>query len=190
MARASYTDKQIVEKIRLGEANSVLKSVYEKHEQEIIRWIKKNNGSRQEAQDIFQDSILSFYQYVIEGKYDERYTIGAFLFRVSKNKWINRVKQIQRNLHIETFIEQELEIKEIENVKKNEIVMKVLSQIGERCREVLTYSILYDLSMEDISVRMGFNSTNTAKTKNYKCKKKLEKYLSENPQLKKKLTLE
>lgn len=188
MARVFYTDIEIIEKIKKGETESVLQLVYTNHEKETIRWIKKNRGNRQEAQDIFQESILAFYEYVIEGKYDVKYPIGAFLLRVSKNKWINRVKQLQRESLNQTSDGFADEYYSMPATDKKQLIQNVLSQIGETCKELLTYSILYDLTMDDISLRMGFSSTDVAKTKNYKCKKRLENYLNENPLIKEKLT--
>lgn len=187
MARVFYTDIQIVENIKNGNGNHVLEYVYFKHEKETIRWIKKNKGRREEAQDIFQESLLVFYQYVIENKYDKEIPIGAFLFNVSKNKWVNRVKKINKEIHFEKIEYETISEENTSYSDKSKLTKEVLGQIGETCKELLTYSILYDLSMEDISLRMGFSSADVAKTKNYKCKKRLEQFLNDNPAIKQKL---
>ena len=46
--------------------------------------------------------------------------------------------------------------------------------MGETCRKVLTYYYFDGMSMAEIAERLGFANTNTAKTKKYKCKKKLD----------------
>lgn len=185
-----FTDIEVIQNIKQGEVNKALNYLYFKHEKETIRWIRKNNGSREEAQDIFQESILAFYQYVMQEKYDTKYPIGAFILKISKNKWINRAKQLKKQLNqtdnMPELVTQD-EFLFTENIDKQKLVQEILSQIGETCQELLTYSIFYDISMKDIATKMGFSSSNVAKTKNYKCKKRLEKILNENPQLKQQL---
>ena len=54
------------------------------------------------------------------------------------------------------------------------IINKCIQQLGETCRRVLMYYYFDGLSMQEIADKLGFANTNTAKTKKYKCKIKLE----------------
>ena len=179
-----YTDNELLTLIKEGKSNLALNFLYKNIQPKITIWIKQNNGSLDEAQDVFQDSVISFYQFVLKGKFKEENSIEGFLFYIARNKWINRVKQINKtgeqlplNL-IETKPEEE------KNNNRSKEIEQLLSQLGEVCKELLTYSIFYKMSMEDISLRMGYSSQDAVKTKNYKCKQRLVKIVKDKRNLK------
>ena len=71
MSKSSYTNSEIIEAIKSNKADKVLLFLYKNLQPKISAWIRKNNGSKEEAQDIFQDSILVFYSYVVKNKFDK-----------------------------------------------------------------------------------------------------------------------
>ena len=68
MGKSSYTNIEIINAIKSNNADKVLVYLYKNLEPKIRGWIVKNNGSKQEAQDIFQDSIVAFYSFVLKNK--------------------------------------------------------------------------------------------------------------------------
>lgn len=169
----TYSDKQIVELIKRAESREVLKFLYKTVQPKITAWIAKNSGSNDDAQDVFQDAVLSFYNYVLDDKFDDGKSVAAFIFSSAKNNWINRAKQASRE-------SAELPHQVIDVSTSNETshendnkIATLLGELGTRCEELLRYSIFYKMSMEDIALRMGFSNANAAKTKNYKCKQRL-----------------
>ena len=61
-----------------------------------------------------------------------------------------------------------------ESEERIKIINKCVNELGDTCRKVLTYYYFDGMSMAEIAERLGFANTNTAKTKKYKCKKKLD----------------
>ena len=59
----------------------------------------------------------------------------------------------------------------------------ITGKLGEKCYELLKYSVFYKASSEEIIEKMGFATANAVKTQKYKCKQKLFKILEENPEL-------
>jgi RNA polymerase sigma factor (sigma-70 family) len=186
----TYTDIEIINEIKAGNSDGVLLYLYQTTQYKLTSWILKNNGNEEEAQDIFQDSVLSFYQYVLEGNFKEGASVDAFIFSVGRNKWINRAKQ--RNKLVSGVTEDNLgqtnpeeegfsKIMDDDNTDK---MNALLEKLGERCKQLLTYSIFYNLKMTDIAEKMAFSNADTAKTKNYKCKKRLMKIINENDHVK------
>ena len=189
MSRA-FNDIEIINEIKAGNSDGVLLFLYQTTQYKLSSWILKNNGNEDEAQDIFQDSVLSFYQYVLDGNFKEGASVDAFIFSVGRNKWINRAKQ--RNKLVSGVAEESLghsnpeeegfsKIMEEDNTDK---MNALLEKLGARCKELLTLSIFYNLKMADIAEKMAFSNADTAKTKNYKCKKRLMKIINENDHIK------
>ncbi|MFT6715633.1 MAG: RNA polymerase sigma factor (sigma-70 family) [Saprospiraceae bacterium] len=183
-----YSDIEIVDEIKKGNSDKVLLFLYQTTQFKLGSWIMKNNGNEDEAQDIFQDAVLSFYQYVLSEKFEVGKSVDAFIFSIGRNMWINRAKQknkMVRGVEEETFSdhqndEQGNEFSHLFSEDKSAKMDALLTQLGERCKELLTYSIFYNMKMVDIAEKMTFSNADTAKTKNYKCKKRLMKIINED----------
>ncbi|MBL4657838.1 MAG: sigma-70 family RNA polymerase sigma factor [Flavobacteriales bacterium] len=180
-----FSDEEILKAIQDGASEKPLTFLYETVQPKIKAWILQNNGDEEEAQDIFQDAVIAFYRYVTTGQFKQEYSIAGFIFQVSKNMWINRVKQknkltgdIEQHVNLRTE-ETDFDVQTITQ-DRAEIIQEILSRLGERCKELLTYSIFHNMSMKDISKKMNFSNANTAKTKNYKCKQRLIKLVKDN----------
>ena len=156
----SLNDKEILDCIRKGENTKILQLLYEKILPKICKYICKNSGTEEDAFDIFQDGVMIFYNYVISGKFNEKYEIAGFLYTVCKNLWINKIRHDQLLLRI---IIEERESEE----------RRLLAELGEKCRQLLQLVFYYQLTTREICDKMGFANEDTLKTKKYKCKQRL-----------------
>jgi RNA polymerase sigma factor (sigma-70 family) len=187
-----YSDIEIVDEIKRGNSDKVLLFLYQTTQYKLGSWIMKNNGNEDEAQDIFQDAVLSFYQYVLGEKFEAGKSVDAFIFSIGRNMWINRAKQknkMVRGVKEEVFSDhqnedQNNEFSHLFSEDKSAKMEALLTKLGERCKELLTYSIFYNMKMVDIAKKMAFSNADTVKTKNYKCKKRLMKIINEDEQVK------
>lgn len=179
MLKQNYSDKEIVASIKSGEADAGLQFLYDTTRLKVLKYILSNNGNKDEAQDIFQDAVVIFYKYVLNGKFDSAKSIDGFIFYVSRNLWINRAKQLNRTVNETSILDNAEEESNFWLVQlskeREEKIEKLLSNIGERCKELLTYTIFYKLKMDKVAKKMGLNDANSAKTQNYKCKQKLKR---------------
>ena len=87
-------DKSVIAAIKSGKDDKALKMLYNVLLPKIKAYIRSNNGSEDEAFDVFQDAVVIFFKQVVTGKFDTKYSISAFVYSVSRNLWINRVKNV------------------------------------------------------------------------------------------------
>ena len=64
------------------------------------------------------------------------------------------------------------------------LVRALFAKIGDKCRELLTYTIFHKYTMKEVCERMGFSTENAAKTRNYKCKQQLIRLVDDHEALK------
>jgi RNA polymerase sigma factor (sigma-70 family) len=181
-------DKEILIAIKEGQDSRVLSYLYKKVLPKVKNYIRSNSGSDDDAYDIFQDAIMAFYKYVKTGKYNEKYEIDGFIYSVSRNLWINKAKKDKRKVSLpdnykEPAYEENI-VSGIVSKEREKMIAGLLSQLGERCQQLLTYSIFYKMSLAEISDKMGFANENAVKTKKYKCKQRLIDLIEKNPSLK------
>jgi len=183
-----YSDEQILQALKSGQDRDVLKYIYNVHFPKVNRYIKHNSGDQDAAFDIFQDSIMVFYRYVKEDKFDPKFDIGAFVFTVSKNLWINRLRKKSREVIQHEYVDlSDTGVSILDHIitrEREEAVSEVLTKLGERCEELLRYSIFYRMKNSEICEKMGFSTENAVKTRKYKCMQKLISYIEERPGLK------
>jgi len=71
---------------------SLLEELYSKYSP-IKRMVIKNNGSEADAEDIFQDVLLSIYNKAKNENFVLAYPLDAFIYLIAKNKWINELNK-------------------------------------------------------------------------------------------------
>jgi RNA polymerase sigma factor (sigma-70 family) len=183
-----FSDQEILHAIQSGQDREVLKFMYSKFFPGVNRFIRRNSGDSDAAFDIFQDSIMVFYKYVKQGKFDSRYDIGAFVFTVSKNLWFNKLRKENREVVLQEFIDFSDSGNNIMDLliarEREEAVAAMLEALGKRCEELLRYTIFYRKKNSEICELMGFSTENAVKTRKYKCMQKLIAYIEERPGLK------
>lgn len=182
------SEEQIPDLIRKGKDKEVVPHLYKKVFPLVENYVRKNSGRKEDASDVFQDSLLLFYKQVIKNTFDPKYKVYGYLYRISINLWINKIKKEQKIQYLETVGEEALEEEpshwDRPSERTDENVLRTLfSGIGEKCIELLTYTVYYNLLMEDIMLRMGFTSVDAVKMQQHRCKQKLIKEIENNPAL-------
>lgn len=164
------SDKEVFEKICKGDEKA-LEYLYKKHYRMMTRMVISNSGTEQEAKDVYQEAILVFWQKSISGNFVLTAKISTFIYSVCKNLWRKELERKRRLSHEE---KDSLQFQDEDKKERAEIMLKCINQLGETCKKVLMYYYYDGLSMQDIADKLGFANTNTAKTKKYKCKEKLD----------------
>jgi RNA polymerase sigma factor (sigma-70 family) len=96
------------------------------------------------------------------------------LYSICLNQWRKELDRRSRLTNEEVDGE---EYQTHERDEKMKIVRQCIEELGDVCKEVLSYYYFDGLNMQDIAEKMNFANTNTAKTKKYKCKKKLDQLI-------------
>lgn len=187
----SYTDTQLLTDLRSSDKviqDRALVWLYKELYPVILKMIQKNSGSEEEAADIFQDAIVVFYEKVRKNDFALSCTIKTYLYSVSKNIWYNNLKIKKRHINLDDDIaEVPIDQNSLHVILENErdqILLKMVSRLGENCRRILKLYYYDRLRMKEIAVKMKFANDNVAKNKKSKCLKKLKELVNQFPELK------
>ncbi|MBL6445929.1 sigma-70 family RNA polymerase sigma factor [Fulvivirga sp. 29W222] len=163
-------DKEIFEKICQGDEKS-LEYLYKKYYRMMTKLVISNSGTEQEAKDIYQDALVVFWQKATSGNLVLTSKISTYLYSICQNLWRKELDRKKRLSHEE---KDGVEYTDIDSKERAKIIHRCINELGDTCKKVLMYYYFDGLSMQDIADKLGFANTNTAKTKKYKCKKKLD----------------
>jgi RNA polymerase sigma factor (sigma-70 family) len=181
-------DLKIIESIRNGGNDQALSYLYGEPLRKIRKYILSNNGSQDDANDVFQDAVIILFNQIKKDKYNVDLELDGFLFAVAKNLWIDKVRRekrmVNRDFNIEInhsdFNDQ---LKDLIVKEKSAAFRKVFEKLDEKCRNILQYVINDKLSMKEISEKMGYSNENVAKSNHYRCKQYLSKLVKEDGDL-------
>ncbi|GAB4398557.1 MAG: sigma-70 family RNA polymerase sigma factor [Microscillaceae bacterium] len=163
-------DSLILKKIKEGDERA-LDIVYKKNYKMMVRLIIKNNGTEDEAKDIYQEAIVVFWQKARQPEFVLTSKISTFLYSVCLNLWR---KELERKARLSSEMKDGETISNYDQLEKEKVVQECINSLGETCRQVLMYYYFDNYSMQEIADKMGFANADTAKSKKYKCKKELD----------------
>jgi len=166
-------DQEILDRIKKGD-ESALDFLYKKNYKMMVNMIIKNNGTEEEAKDVYQEALLAFWQKAASGKLEMTSKISTYIYSICQNLWRKELDRKSRLRNEEKDGSVTDGHDEKERVK---IINQCINELGETCRKILFYFYYDDYSMEEIAEKLGFANADTAKTKKYKCKKELDKLI-------------
>lgn len=174
-------DARILEQIRTGDEKA-LATLYQANEKQVTAFISRNNGTRDDAEDMLQDALIVFWERVRTGRYEYEARISTFIFATVKNMWLRRLARARRE--IATTMENDStpsgETSALDVLIETEQaahIASALNNLGDPCRKLLLLFYWEELAMDEIATQMGFANADTVKSKKYQCKKALEKLL-------------
>ncbi len=140
----------------------------------MVKLVVSNNGSEEEAKDIYQDALIVLWQKAIGGNFTLTSKISTYLYSICLNLWR---KELERKSKLSNEEKDEAEWMEDDKKERIKIINECINALGETCRKVLSYYYFDGMTMSDIAEKMNFANPDTAKTKKYKCKQRLDKLI-------------
>ncbi len=169
-------DSEILERLQEGD-EAALEYLYQKYYRMMIKMVTSNSGTEYEAKDIYQEALIVFWQKAVSGKLILTSKISTYLYSICQNLWR---KELDRKSRLSSEEKDGQEFMDHDRQERAKIIRECIEQLGETCQKVLTYYYFDGMSMSDIAKRLNFSNTDTAKTKKYKCKKRLDQLVKAN----------
>jgi RNA polymerase sigma factor (sigma-70 family) len=157
-----------------------IETIYKDNFGMIQSFILNNNGSADDARDIFQEAMILLYEKASGGNFELTSKLKTYIYSVCRRLWLKRLQQLQRfgttveSLEEVVPVEEELE----EQDRRNEafgVMEKAMSHIGEPCKSLLEAYYVHKKQMNEIAEGFGYTNADNAKNQKYKCLMRLKK---------------
>lgn len=185
-----HSDQALVAALRGGnDMDKAVRFLYRQYFDVLSIYTRQNNGTQQDAEDVFQEVVVTFIELVNQNKFRGESSIKTFLYSLNRHTWLNELKKRnrmqQRNLKFETAKGQtEADISGyIAGREARNQMMKVIEQLGDACKQVLTAFYYQDMSIREMLAVLPYENEQVVRNKKYKCLKKLEEMLHADPTL-------
>lgn len=173
------SDEALLAGIR-KEDESALAYLYKTHYPMILHFVLNNNGTDEEAKDIYQEAVIVFFEKIREGSLELNCQIKTYLYSICRRLWLKRLVFKNRFggmvIDSDNFQDAEEEVNEVEEKETKFAKMgEALSLLGEPCKTLIEDFYLQDLSMQSITEKFGYTNSDNTKNQKYKCLLRLKK---------------
>jgi len=172
-------NEQVLLKALANNDSKAAETIYKDNFNMVLAFILNNNGSYDEARDIFQEAMIALYQKAKSDSFVLTSQIKTYVYSICRRLWLKRLQQLGKTTNgIENFeaiaVEDDVEIHERRNAELG-IMDRALNSLGEPCKSLLEAFYIERKSMDQIALLFGYTNADNAKNQKYKCLMRLKK---------------
>jgi RNA polymerase sigma factor (sigma-70 family) len=183
--KVNFTDNDFIEGLKHGD-DSVLKALYKKYYNLVLKLVVSNNGSSEAAQDVYQETIIILFEKCKDPEFKLNCQLQTYVYSVARNIWLKQLKKHGnvselKEYHQDVYEDANLDIKG--HLKKEESIDKVyksLEELGEPCASLIKDFYIKKMNMDQISEKFGYTNSDNAKNQKYKCLQRLKRLFFDN----------
>lgn len=157
-----------------------IETIYKNNYSVVQSFIMNNNGTQDDARDIFQEAMIVLYENAKSESFVLTCQIKTYVYSVCRRLWLKRLQHINRfSAKIESLEETVPVEEDIENQERRNadfaIMERAMGSLGEPCKSLLEAFYLQKKDMTDIASMFGYTNADNAKNQKYKCLMRLKK---------------
>ena len=169
-------------------AEQTIIQLYDELLPKVKKMVSVNQGTEEEALDIFQDALEVIYNRALKSEFSIQSSLEAYVYGICQKMWLMQLRKrgTQHRYTNEVMVTQSSSTsfeKDIDTVQQELLYETYFRQLNERCQQILRL-FFQNKSFMEIAKIMGFGSSGYAKKVKFKCKKKLIAQLRADPKFK------
>jgi RNA polymerase sigma factor (sigma-70 family) len=188
---ASYSNDEILRGI-LRNNSLILRHIYKQYFYKIHSFITNNSGDAEEANDIFQESIIVIYRKLKENSIIlSNCSFETYLFSISKLLWLKQLQRKKESIvkvedmhgYADTVIDDDFS----DIIRKNEkykLFQDHFQKMGKDCQTILQL-FFEKVPIKQITEVMGYSSESYTKKRKHQCKEYLVRSIKQDINFKK-----
>ncbi len=169
----NFSDKDLIRGI-ISCDDKMIRSLYELCFPSVRYLVTRNNGTEEDARDVFQNTILVLFQKIRDKRFGLNCSLKTYIYSVARFLWLKELKKQKKYsdhlMNEADFIDVTGDTTEIyERNERLYLYRKVFEKLSDNCKKTLT---LYSegRSIREITRIMGNNSEQHTKNRCYRCK--------------------
>jgi RNA polymerase sigma factor (sigma-70 family) len=177
--KADTTEQALLKGLANNDSRAI-ETIYRDNFGMVQTFILQNNGSYDDARDIFQEAVIALYEKAQSQSFVLTCQIKTYVYSVCRRLWLKRLQQMGRyhnqvdSLEETVPVEEDLEMHEKRNAEFA-IMDRALGSLGEPCKSLLEGYYLKKMGMQELAAEFGYTNADNAKNQKYKCLMRLKK---------------
>lgn len=177
--KAEINEQALLKGLAQNDSKAV-ETLYKSHFTMIQHFVLNNNGSFDDARDLFQEAMITLYEKVQSDSFVLSCQIKTYLFSICKNLWLKRLQQMGKYSAPLSTEEESIAVEaDLEAFQKKDaaftIMNRALNSLGEPCKSLLEGYYLNKKGMQELAEDFGYTNADNAKNQKYKCLMRLKK---------------
>ena len=172
-------EKEVFRSVGNNEKGAI-EAVYKENYSMIQHFIISNNGTEDDARDVFQEAMMVLYEKSRSPEFELTCQIKTYLYSVCRRLWLKKLQYARR---IETQVENhdkvvavEEDMEQHEKLTQQYLSMRTaMGKIGEPCKSLIEAFYVHRKNMHEIASFFGYTNADNAKNQKYKCLVRLKK---------------
>ncbi|MDN5203857.1 hypothetical protein QQ008_20870 [Fulvivirgaceae bacterium BMA10] len=164
-------DYDLLKKIKQRD-NDAIKKLYAQNFPKVLKYIVTNNGSPEDAKDIFQEGIYIFWNKIRLGEIKTLTAqLNTILFSICKKLWLQRLGKVKKWNSVSQDTRSFFWQKQNANGNESQIkLMKsVFKELSDMCQSLLKKWIAHEEPLEEIVLEFNFKNKRTATVRINQC---------------------
>ena len=134
----------------------------------VQNFIINNNGSYDDARDIFQEAMIALYEKAKSDSFVLTSKISTYVYSICRRLWFKRLQQLGRFTgHIDSLEETIAVEGDIDFHQKKDaefvIMNRALNSLGEPCKSLLEGFYVKKIDMQTLAKEFGYTNADNAK---------------------------
>ncbi|HQS56615.1 MAG TPA: sigma-70 family RNA polymerase sigma factor [Sediminibacterium sp.] len=160
--------------------SKAIETIYKDNFNMVQAFVLNNNGSYDDARDIFQEAMIALYEKAQSESFVLTCQIKTYVYSICRRLWLKKLQQMGRfsnqidNLDETVPVEEDLEIHEKRNAEFA-IMDRAMKSLGEPCKSLLEGYYVKKMGMQELAEEFGYTNADNAKNQKYKCLMRLKK---------------
>ena len=176
--------KDLTKGVLLGE-KWAFEQLYRKSYPMVESWIVNNSGTRDQAQDVFQEALIVMVNNLRKKEFKFTALPSTFIFAIAKRIWLKNLRKLKSSkedlsLDEDNKIEAkdqdmsllDFEFKNIPDHPMHQLVINCMTKLGDKCKAVIRSKHVLGMSHKEIAEELNINE-GTSKSQLAKAKQTL-----------------
>ena len=179
IVKAEQNEQALLKGLANNDSRAI-ETIYKDNFNMVQAFVLNNNGSYDDARDIFQEAMIALYEKAQSESFVLTCQIKTYVYSICRRLWLKKLQQMGRfsnqvdNLDETIPVEEGLEIHQKRNAEFV-IMERAMNSLGEPCKSLLEGYYLKKMGMQELATAFGYTNADNAKNQKYKCLMRLKK---------------
>lgn len=161
----------------LADRTRALTRLYQRTFPAVRRHVLRRGGTDQDAQDVFHDALVIFFEKAVAETLDLTAAPGTYLVAVCRNLWLRELNRRARHPRADLAAAQHRPAEEAGPAAEESAeplpVLAYVEQLGEKCRSILLAFYYFRQPLAQIAAAHEYGSVRSATVQKFKCLERL-----------------
>ena len=143
----------------------------------VARYVRQRGGSLEQAQDVFQDALVIYYERITSAA-DPPEQEEAYLLGIARHRWLRACRGTGSEVPLDDLTAMDW-AEEHAFFPSSRKVLRLLTVAGKKCMDLLRAFYYDQLPLNEVAHTFGYAGVRSATVQKYKCLEKVRTTVQE-----------